>query len=60
MVGSFDLQVDTTAKRAGIRDAFVVEHYKQGRTVSMSCWFPYLLVCWLAGSMISDLLCYVD
>ena len=33
MVGSFDLQVDTTAKRAGIRDGFVVQHYKQGRTV---------------------------
>ena len=33
MVGSFDLQVDTTAKRAGIRDAFVVQHYKQRRTV---------------------------
>ena len=25
MIGSFDLQVDTAAKRAGIRDAFVVQ-----------------------------------
>ena len=25
---SFDLQIDTTVKRAGIRDAFVVENYK--------------------------------
>ena len=33
MVGYIDLQVDTTAKRAGIRDAFVVQHYKQGRKV---------------------------
>ena len=33
MIGSFDLQVDTTAKRAGIRDTFVVQHYKQGRMV---------------------------
>ena len=60
MAGSSIRQADTTAKRAGIRDAFVVRHYKKGRTVSMSCWFPYLLVYWLAGSMISDLLCYVD
>ena len=37
MVGSLHLQVYTTAKkRAGIRDAFVVENYKKGRTVSMS------------------------
>ena len=28
MIGFFDLNVDTTAKRTGIRDAFVVEHYK--------------------------------
>ena len=26
----------------------------------MIFWFPYLLVYWLTGSMISDLLCYVD
>ena len=28
VLGSFDLQIDTTVKRAGIRDAFVVENYK--------------------------------
>ena len=33
MVGYIDLQVDTTAKRAGTKDVFVVEHYKQRRTV---------------------------
>ena len=33
MVFSFDLQIDTTANRAGIRDTFVVQHYKQQRTV---------------------------
>ena len=33
VLGSFDLQVDTTAKRAAIRDAFVVQLYKQRRTV---------------------------
>ena len=60
MVGFFDLKVDTTAKRAGIRDAFAVEHYKWGRTVSMNFWFPHFLVYWLTGSMISDLLCYAD
>ena len=60
MVGSSNSQVDITAKREGIRDGFVVKHYKQGRAVSMSCWFPYLLVYWLASSMISDILCYVD
>ena len=62
MAGSSNRQVDITAKRSGIRDAFVVKHYKyvEGRTVIMSCWFPYLLVYWLAGSMISDLSCYVD
>ena len=60
MAGSSNSQVDITAKREGIRDTFVVKHYRQGRIVSMSCWFPYLLVYWLAGSMISDLLCYVD
>ena len=60
MVGSFKKHVDTAAKRADIMDAFVVKHHKQGRTVCMSFWFPYLLVYWLAGSMISDLLCYVD
>ena len=48
------------SKKADIRDAFVVKHHKQGRTVCMSCWFPYLLVYWLTGSMITDLLCYVD
>ena len=41
MIGFFDLMVDTTAKGAEIRDAFVVEHYKWGRTVSMNFWFPY-------------------
>ena len=60
MAGSSNRQVNITAKRVGIRDAFIVKHYKQGRTVCMGCWFPYLLVYWLAGSMISDLLCYVD
>ena len=35
-------------KRGGIRDAFVVDHFKQGRTVSMSFWFPYLQY-WLIG-----------
>ena len=60
MIGFFDLNVDTTAKRTGIRDAFVVEHYKWGRTVTMIFWFPYFLVYWLTGSMISDLLCYAD
>ena len=54
MVGSFDLQVDTTEKRAGIRDAFVVQHYKQGRTVSTSFQFPYLLVYRLTGSMLEE------
>ena len=48
------------SKKADIRDAFVVKHHKQGRTVCMSCWFPYLLVYRLTGSMISDLLCYAD
>ena len=57
---SWVYQVHTTATGQSTRDACVVEHYKQGRTVSMSCWFPYLLVYWLDGSMISDLLCYVD
>ena len=33
MVGYSDCPVDTTAKKATIRDA---EHYKEGRTVSMS------------------------
>ena len=33
VLGSFDLQVDITAKRAAISDPFVVQHYKQGRTV---------------------------
>ena len=28
VAGSFNRQVDTTAKTAGIRDASVVEHYK--------------------------------
>ena len=60
MKGFFDLKVNTTAKRAGIRDAFVVEHYKRGRIVSMNVWFPYFLVYWLTSSMISDLLCYAD
>ena len=60
MVGSFDLQVDTKAKWAGIRNAFVVEHYKLGRTVSMSFWFPYLLVYRLTGSMFADLSWHVD
>ena len=60
VLGSFDLQIDTTVKRAGIRDAFVVENYKYGRTISMRFWFPYLLVYLLIGFWISDLLCYVD
>ena len=33
IVGYSDCQVNTMAKRATIRDA---EHYKEGRTVSMS------------------------
>ena len=36
MIGFFNLNVNTTAKRTGIRDAFVVEHYKWGRTVTMN------------------------
>ena len=59
-MGSYVCQVDTKAKREGIRDAVKVEHYKYGRTVSMSSWFPYLLVYSAASSIISDLLCYAD
>ena len=59
-LGSSNYQIETTAKRARNRDALVVEHYKKGRRVSMSFWFPYLLVYSAASSMISDLLCYAD
>ena len=59
-LGSSNCQFETTAKRARNRDALVVEHYKKGRRVSMSFWFPYLLVYSAASVMISDLLCYAD
>ena len=45
-------QVQTIAQNSSIIDGLEVEHYKQGRTVSINFWFPSLLVYCVVRSMI--------